>query len=360
MRFEGAAKRRKSSTSRRRSPYKWRVNCLVIGGGAIGGSIAWRLAQRGLDVGLVERGPLCGEATWAAAGILAPQAEAHEPGPLFDLQARSRLLWPAFAEELREASGVDVGYYLTGTLMLGDQRARYEWQRKRGFRVELRGENLFLPDDHSVDPRLVGRALEVALSRAEVRIHSGNARRILRSGSRVSGVLVDEEEIRADAVVVAGGAWTSLLEGLPRMPPIRPLRGALIELVAERSLVPHVIFGEGGYLVPRKDGRVLCGSSEDDVGFVKEVTPPILERLHTRAVALEPRLAGAEVSASWAGFRPATDDRLPVLGASELAGLHFATGHYRNGILLAPLTAEILAATVTGNEVDLAAFSPAR
>jgi glycine oxidase len=344
------------------------MKVLVIGGGAIGCTIAWRLAQRGLGVTLVERGALGGEATSAAAGILAPQAEAHAPGPLYSLTCESRARWPGFADELQRVSEIDVGYRATGTLMVPldeteelSLRARLEWQRAAGQRAEWTGRGLYLPDDHQVDPRLLARALATAAARAGVVVHTGSARRLLGDGQRISGALVDETALEADQVVLAGGAWTSLVDGLPPMPRVRPLRGQLLELRAAPDLVAHVTFGDGGYLVPRADGRILVGSSEDDVGFVKSVTPPVLSRLLERALKLEPRLAGAEVLGCWAGLRPATGDRLPLLGRS-LPGLQIAAGHYRNGILLAPLTAEIVAAGVTGQPppVALGPFSPAR
>jgi glycine oxidase len=329
------------------------VKCIVVGGGAVGCAVAWRLAQRKLRVTLVERGPLGGEATWAAAGILAPQAEFAAPGPLFHLCVRSRELWPDFAAELGE-----VGYRQTGTLMVEGEVARMEWQRALGLRVEPRGRALFFPDDHAVDPRLLSPALGAAMLRAGVSLHPGEAQELVHDGDRVAGVVVDGERLEADRVVVAAGAWSSRFAGVP---PVRPLRGQMVLLSAAPGLVPHVLYGDGGYLVPRADGRVLCGSSEDDVGFVKQVTPPVLQRLLHRAQTLEPRLAGAEVSGFWAGLRPATADRLPLLGTAA-PGLVLATGHYRNGILLLPLTAAIAAALVTGDPppVDVSPFHAAR
>ncbi len=345
------------------------VDVIVVGGGAIGCAVAWRLAQRGLEVTLVERGPLGGEASWAAAGILAPQAEADAPGPLFSLKCHSRALWPSFAVELREASGIDVGWVACGTLMvaLDDAeaaalRARLEWQQAAGLRVEQRGRSLYLPDDHQVEPRLVGRALATALARTGVTVRQGEAQRLVHDRARVSGLIVDGEMVTGGHVVLAGGAWSSRLDGLPPMPRVQPLRGQLLELAAPPGLVAHVLFGDGGYLVPRADGRIVVGSSEEEVGFVKEVTPPVLARLRQRAARLVPSLAEAPLVGAWAGLRPSTKDRLPLLGNTPLDGLHVATGHHRNGILLLPVTAQIVTALVTGvaPTVELSAFSPSR
>jgi glycine oxidase len=335
-------------------------DCIVLGGGAVGCAIAWRLAQRKLRVTLVERGLIGGEATWAAAGILAPQAESPSPGPLFDLLRHSRELWPAFAAELVVAADMEVGYRPTGTLVVDGDPDRFEWQRALGLRVERRGTSVFLPDDHQVEPRLLASALGAAALFAGVTLRPGLAQAVVREGSHI-GLLVDGDRLETRHLVIAAGAWSSQLPGLPPLPEVRPLRGQMLELRAAPDLVPHILYGEGGYLVPRADGRVLCGSSEDDVGFQKEVTPPVLARLLERALRLEPRLAQAAVSGFWAGFRPATADRLPLLGTAA-PGLHLATAHHRNGILLAPLTAELIAALVTGEAppADIAAFSPAR
>jgi glycine oxidase len=336
-------------------------DCIVVGGGAIGCAVAWRLAQRRLRVTLVERGPLGGEATWAAAGILAPQAEAQGPGPLFDLLCAGRERWPAFAADVEAASGMEVAYRQTGTLVVDGDAARFEWQRALGLRVESRGSSVFLPDDHQVEPRLLGSALAGAALIAGVGLVPGEAQRLVFDEGRVTGLIVDGELLPAPAVVVAAGAWSSQLQGLPPLPPVRPLRGQMLELRAAPDLLSHIVYGDGGYLVPRADGRVLCGSSEEDAGFVKQVTPPTLSRLLQRALKLEPRLAEAQVSGFWAGFRPGTPDGLPLLGTAA-PGLHLATGHYRNGILLLPVTAEIVAALVTGEPppVDIHAFRPAR
>jgi glycine oxidase len=345
------------------------VRCVVIGAGAVGCAVAWRLGQRGLAVTLIDRGPPAGEASSAAAGILSPQAEAHGPGPLFELSLRSRERWPAFVTELEQASGMAVGYRRTGARMVALDEAeaaalvaRGEWQRAAGLRAEWHAPSLYLPDDHQVEPPLLGAALWVAAERAGVRRVTGWARRLLHDGARVTGVVVDDQPFDAERVVLAAGAWSSLLDGLPPLPRVRPLRGQLLELSGSPGLVETVVFGDGGYLVPRADGRVLVGSSEEEAGFVKQVTPEVLSRLCRRALTLAPELSRASVTRFWSGLRPTTDDRLPVLGATALAGLYAATGHHRNGILLAPITAEIIAALVAGEAppLELQPFSPAR
>jgi glycine oxidase len=366
----------------------------VLGGGVIGCAVAWRLRQRGCAVTIVERGPLGGGASHAAGGILAPQVEAHAPGPLFELARASRARYARLADELRETTGIDIGLRRDGTLVAGDG-ARFAWQREAGLPVErlsreaLRAlepalaldEAVRLPDDHQVEPRPLVRALAAAALGAGAQLRVASARRILVAasgasrllggfaaedarfdGDRASGVLLDDGALDADAIVLACGAWSSLVDGLPPAPRVEPLRGQMLELTLPAPLFRHVVFGDGGYLVPRADGRVLCGSSEEAVGFDARTTASVLERLLARARTLCPALAGATPTGHWAGLRPSTADQLPLLGPSSLPGLFFATGHRRNGILLAPITAEIVAACLTGERapVELAPFLPSR
>jgi len=364
------------------------ADVLILGGGVIGCLSALRLAQRGLDVALVERAQPGAEASGAAAGILAPQAEAGGPGPFLDLTLHSRALWPALVEELG-ATGIDVGWRAGGTLAvaldeaeLAHLDARAAWQRAAGLAVEklsaaetralepqlapLAGALRFA-GDHQVEPARLMRALEVAAARAGVRFIAGEARRVLHDGARVTGALVDQggDGARLDAahVIVACGPWSSLVDGagLPARA-VTPLRGQLIEIELRPPPLAHVIFADGGYLVPRADGRVVVGSTEEDAGFRKEVTAEGLERLCARARRVCPPLAGRPVARAWSGLRPRSADGLPYLGATAIAGLLVTAGHHRNGILLAPVTAEIACALVTNAPppLDLAPFSPLR
>jgi glycine oxidase len=362
-----------------------RADVLILGAGGIGCAIAWRLRQRGLSVTLVDRGPPGGEASSAAAGILAPQAEAKGPGPLLELAMASRALYPALRDELRALTGVDVAYRTDGTLVLAldeeeDEalRARQAWQRAAGLEVErltaadLREREpalgpavsaLRFAGDHQVDNRLLVAALQQAAAQAGVQFRCAQARRILSDGTRATGADLDGERVEAGQVILACGSWSSLLEGCGLAPgAVHPVRGQMIELETRPPPLRHVVFGDHGYLVPRADGRVLCGSTEEHVGWQKEVTAAGLARLGARAARLCPTLSDARVARSWAGFRPGTPDGLPLLGPTPLAGLHLATGHHRNGILLLPITAGALAAVVTGAAppVELRAFSPSR
>ena len=375
---------------------------VIIGAGIMGCSIAWRLRQRGLTVTLVERGIAGAEASSAAAGILAPQAEAAAPGPFLSLGLRSRELYPDFVAELCAATGIDVGYRREGTLVLegvgvnperaeaavGALRQRYEWQTQAGLRArwlspaELRelepalagcAAALHLPDDHQVEAPLLVRALAQAAAQAGARFHAAHVQRILLEGGRARGVVVEGETLYADQVVVAAGSWSSLVAGggLPARS-VRPMRGQMLELDTRPPVLRHVVFGHvrtgelqvGGYLVPRRDGRIVAGSTMELVGFRKEVTVSGLARLLRLVEGLAPLLGEAEVKRTWAGFRPYTDDGLPVLGPTPIAGLSLCTGHLRNGILLAPISAEAICATITGAwrvpAVDLSPFAVTR
>src|ERR671919_339416 len=319
---------------------------IVIGGGIMGCGVALRLAQAGVDVTVLERAIPGAEASTAAAGILAPQMEAEGPGPFLDLCLRSRALYPEFAEELREASGVDVQYLPSGVLNVAFTREGLErlesivgWQRSNGLRAELltaadaRGlePNLspaalgagHFPDDHQVDNRLLMRALSIASTRA--------------------------------------GAWSSLIHGAGLDPlRIRPVRGQMIELQLRVPPLARILFSERkGYVVPRGDGRVIAGSTTEFTGFEKQVTAGGLARILQVAVELCPMLQDAQVLSFWAGLRPYTEDHLPLLGPGPLEGLYLATGHFRNGILLAPISARVVADAVLGRTpmVDLTPFS---
>jgi len=353
------------------------MEALVVGAGVVGCAVAWRLQQAGVRCTLLERSIPGAEASSAAGGILAPQAEADGPGPFLDLCLASRALYPEFARELREASGVDVGFQACGVLQVafdaaGEEstRRRIEWQRARGLEARwleatetralepelspvLRGAAHF-PGDAAVDNRLLVSALSIAAARAGARFLTAQVDGLLRDGERVVGVATDAGELRADAVVVAAGAWTGLVPGaLPSPRMIRPARGQMVMVRTRVPLLRHVVFGAGGYVVPRVDGRLLLGSTVEFTGFEKQVTVSGLSSVLAVGLTLLPGLAGAPVAETWAGFRPHTPDGLPILGAGTAPGLFLASGHFRNGILLTPITAKVLVETMLGKKLTI-------
>ena len=358
---------------------------LIIGAGVIGLSIARVLHKRVVGrVMLIDKGAVGAEASWAAAGMLAPNAETHEDGALFRLCTASNALYPGFAAQLLEETGIDVELDRTGTLYLsfGDDGDRlisekYDWQKSAGIAVERLSAKevrklepnvstavhcgLFYPNDWQVENRKLVAALRRSCELNGVRVIEGTeVLGLLAAGDRVIGVRTPDSEIRAATVIVANGAWAShLLGGLV----IRPVRGQMISISGGGRILNAVIYGPSGYVVPRKDGRVLVGATVEDVGFRKEVTPDAIETLLDAALEIAPGLGNFDIKEAWAGLRPFAADGSPVIGpVPGREGLFVATGHYRNGILLAPITAEMVADAVMsgGRSEFIEAFSPSR
>ena len=342
----------------------------VIGGGIIGLTIAWRAAQRGLSVCVLERGELGGGASHVAAGMLAPVTEADAGElALLELGLRSARAWPAFANELSEAAGADAGFRGSGALVVARDRDEAEaLERELALRLDmgLQVQRLLpsaarrlepalaptvrlaldVPGDHCADPRAVVLALAQAASRAGVTLLTGSVvARVEHSGGRVAGVgLAGGEVVRARHVVVAAGAWSGAIDGLPRIP-LRPVKGQILRLrdPAGPGLLERIVRFEGGYLVPRGDGRYVLGATTEERGFDTTVTAGGLYELLRDAGELVPGVHELVIEEMSAGLRPATPDNAPLLGpATDLQGLHWATGHHRNGILLAPVSAEIV------------------
>jgi glycine oxidase len=361
------------------------VDAAIIGGGVAGAACALRLSQAGLSVAVVERGEPGGESSGAAAGILGAQMESPGPGPLLQLCLASRALHGALAEELRELTGIDVGYRQSGVLQLAfapndeeEQRARHAWQTAAGLQVERvdaracreKGgsprarSGLFFPDDGRVDNRLLARALWHAAERAGARFVRADARAVAVRGDEVAGVELAQGRIDAPRVVVAAGAWSALLPGARiAADAVRPVRGQMIAL---RIAPPFqaVLRGGAGYAVPRGSETVIVGATVEEVGFDKSLTPEGIGRMRELADLLSPALAEAPIVERWAGLRPGSADGLPLLGTplSGPRGLVVATGHYRNGILLAPLTGDAVRDLVLDRapRLDLAPFRPDR
>jgi glycine oxidase len=341
---------------------------IIVGGGVIGCSIALRLAREGLKVTIIERGRLGYEASRAAAGMLSPQAEAAEPGAFLDLCLQSRAMYRAFGELLYDLSDIDIEYRDEGTFCVAldgedsSHIARWaSWQKAATLPLEeLTSGDLnaaepavtksatravFIPGDHQVENRRLMDALDVAIRRAGVAVVEGaEVASLLIERGRAAGVVCHDGPVRAGAVVVAAGSWSSrLFEPAGLSVRVRPARGQMLAVRPATPIIRHVLHSSRVYLVPRRDGRVVIGATVEYVGFNKAVTVAGIRSLLDAATELVPALAEAEIIETWAGFRPDTDDHLPVIGPCEIAGLFLATGHFRNGILLAPMTAELVA-----------------
>lgn len=358
---------------------------VIIGGGVMGCALALRLAQRGRGVLVLERSVPGAEASSAAAGMLAPQQEASAPGLLLDLGLESRRRFGPLCAELTRATGIDVGYRRSGLLAIATSddewrrlRDKAGWQAGRGLAVEplLPSElaalepalapaagALRFPDEAQVDPPRLMRALQLAAARAGASFQSAWVRRIRHDGRRVAAIELEDDELLPRDVVVAAGSWSTLVEGSTLAAgAVRPVRGQMVELEARPAPLSHIVFAPGGYLVPRDDGRVTVGSTMEEVGFRREVTAGALAALLGAATRAVPALGQAPVNRFWSNFRPATADHLPLLGPTSVAGLHLCTGHFRNGILLAALSADLVAAAVCAEptDVDLGPLLPTR
>ena len=367
------------------------ADVVVIGGGVIGLAVARSLSERGAGrVMLIERARLGSEASHAAGGMLAPQAEADTADAFFELACAARDLYPSFAEALREETGTDIELERTGTLYLAfterdrdEIEHRYAWQRRAGMLVErlsadearrlepcvsqaLRGALRF-PLDVQVENRRLVAALSNSIEKrgvhvmTETEVHSLTTER-----GRVHGVKTSRGPVHAPVIVLAAGAWTSFLapadKGAPQVS-IEPVRGQMLCFEANPRVARHVIYSPRGYIVPRLDGRLLAGSTTERVGFSRSVTGRGVHQIAAHALEIAPVVADLPLVDAWAGLRPRALDDWPILGASnEVSGLFYATAHYRNGILLAPLTGELVAEEIMTHVAPplLSPFGPGR
>jgi len=365
------------------TPLKARPRVAIIGAGVVGLGIAWRLAGRAA-VTVFDRGEAGAGASHAAAGMLAACCEA-EPGEeaLVALGRDSQARWPGFADELLRDSGIDVELRREGTLVLAltaDDQAQLahqlEFQQKldlplhwlsaaatRAREPHLAGKiagSVFSPEDHQVDNRKLAAALRVAAERAGVTIHEHQpVKEIAVQAGRATGlVLEDGTSVAADRVVLAAGAWSRGIGGLPpdRRPPVRPVKGQMLALHMDAAapLLNHVLWAPGAYLVPRRDGRLIIGGTVEEKGFDETITAGGMLTLLEAAWRAIPAIEELPIEEIWAGHRPGSRDDAPILGRGPLENLFYATGHHRNGILLAPVTADAMAKLILDDVVEAA------
>lgn len=391
LNLAGRARRRESAITTSPVVLSSPPKTVVIGAGVIGLGIAWRLAQAGCRVDVFDRGPAGRGASWAAAGMLAAAIEA-EPGeePLLALTLDSQRRWPDFARELEAVSGLAVGYRDEGTLAIAltrddaqQLRHHYEFQMSLGLELEwLAGAEarrrepqlrpglvaaVSSPRDHQVDNRLLAAALSAAVARAGGTLHEHcPVREITLKGGHVGGVVTAAGFESADVVILAAGAWSREIGGIPSalLPPVRPIKGQMLALRMdpEAPLVSRVIWAPKAYLVPRRDGRLIVGGTVEERGFDDSLTAGGLLALLEGAWRAMPAIEELPVAETWVGFRPGSRDDAPMLGPAGLDGLVIATGHHRNGILLTPVTAATVSACVLGGRLPelLLPFAPER
>jgi glycine oxidase len=344
---------------------------IVVGGGIIGLSLAIALRRRGVRVLLVERGEPGREASYAAGGMLV-DCSFETPPALQPLAVASARMYPEFAHEMEVESGAKVDLRDQGTLFIPPPEHVHE---RPGFTMaellpaplselepELTAERAFYLKERSVDPRALSSAATKAAKNLSVDFSSGDpVSAVDLSDGRVIGVTTTKTSFLAPKVVICAGAWSGQIA--PCSFPTRPVKGQMLCLaMPSRTLLKHVIRSPKAYLIPRSDGRLLVGATVEEVGFDKRTDPATIQRLHRAALELVPKLRDARMLEDWAGLRPGTPDGLPILGATQTPGCYVATGHFRDGILLAPITAKLMCAVIEGSapELDMSAFSPSR
>jgi glycine oxidase len=360
---------------------------IIVGGGVIGCAIAYYLGGVGARVAILERGEVGGEASGASAGILAPLELTLDRGPLLDLWLASLQLHPSLADTLGQETDIDVEYLRSGILRVAltdedadDLRALVERQGAGGVMewvdaealrrveprlAEARG-GVYSSHYHQVNAHRLTQALaQAAVARGAVLRQGAAVAGFVTSGSRVTGVRTGDGRMTAGHVILAAGSWTAALgRRLGVTLPVKPMRGQMLAFSDFSSPLRHILLGEdGGYLAPKANGFLFVGATVEDVGFRKNTTAKGLAGLRRMAATLVPSLAYAEVASDWAGLRPGSLDGLPILGpVPGWEGLSVASGHFRKGILLAPITGRLMAQWLTQGkaEISLEPFSPAR
>jgi len=353
----------------------------------MGCSVAYRLAKGGAKVLVLERSIPGAEASSAAAGILGPTVESFGDALALQLGRRSRELHAELADELDELFGVDIGFRRCGVVKIAFDDEELAQLAAQASSLEIHGVRcdrwtaedlryeepavnpeamgaLSIAEDAQVEPKKLLAAVALGAEREGVTFRSGSTVRALTiQNGRVRGVRLGEGSIDAEKVVVAAGSWTTLIPGLPLdSETIYPVRGQMIATHSRPPVFRRIVFGVGGYVVTRPDGRVLCGSTMEHVGFERGNTFGGMADVIDKASRIAPRLRSATIDDHWSSFRPGTRDGLPLVGETRIAGLFIASGHFRNGILLAPLTAELIADAIAGKPLSREAqpLSPRR
>jgi glycine oxidase len=363
-----------------------KFDVVIAGGGVIGGAIALELSRAGLRVAVVDRQQPGQEASWASAGIISPAPENPAMIVTVPLAKASVALYPEFVAQVEEISGESVGWRPKGTidaLFSHDTKAELSTiialHHGLGLKAEpLRAEDarelepalseeveaaVLRPEESSVDNRALTEAVLEAAKRSGAEIFSRHAAKaIWREGGRCAGLLLHNEKIEAKWTIIAAGCFSAAIEGVTAYAPVRPAKGQMVALRAEDVAIERVLWSEKIYLVPRNDGRILAGATVEHTGFDKRTTAGGIAKVLSGAIELAPDLANAQIEETWAGLRPDSPDHLPILGPTDLDGLLIATGHFRSGILLTPITARVIREWITEGRVSVEweRFSPLR
>lgn len=358
----------------------------IAGGGVIGGSIALELARAGLRVAVFDRQQPGQEASWASAGIISPAPE--NPGKIatVELGKKSAAMYSEFAAQVEEISGQSMGYRRKGALeALFSHDAKAELStiiavhHGLGLKAEpLRAEDalelepalseeieaaVLRPEEASIDNRAMTAAVLEAAKRSGAEFFPGSGvNAIRREGNCCKGLTLQNEKVEAKWTIIAAGCFSAAIEGAAVYAPVRPAKGQMAALRADDLKIERVLWSEKIYLVPRNDGRILVGATVEYAGFDKRVTAGGIEKILSAALELAPGLKNARIEETWAGLRPDSQDHLPILGPTDVEGLLMATGHFRSGILLTPITARLMREWITEQKVseDWDRFSPMR
>ena len=363
-----------------------RYDAVIAGGGIIGASIALELASAGLRVALYDANEPGKEASWASAGMISPAPENPESIPFVPISLASVALYPNFIKNVEELSGIDVGYRKDGAIdaiLDGDVQEELSTVIALQHGVGLRAEALspqqalemepslnediagaiFRPDEASLNTRILTDAVLQAAQRKGVQIFAGNgAKAIWRDGGRCRGLILDNGKVEANSTIVAAGCFSARIDGVAPYAPVFPAKGQMMALRCEGVKIKRVIWLEHTYLVPRNDGRIIAGSTIERGGFDHDVTAGGVKKILNEATRLAPGLEKARIEETWAGLRPDSPDHLPILGPTDVEGLLIATGHFRSGILLAPITARLMREWICTQKVSVEweRFSPLR
>ena len=358
----------------------------IAGGGVIGGAIALELARAGLRVAVFDRQHPGREASWASAGILSPAPENPGMVVMVPLGKASLALYPEFVAQVEEISGKTTGFRPKGTLeALFSRDAKAELStiialhHGLGLRAEPLGAEdarqfepalneevaaaVFRPDEASVDNRALTAAIFEAAQRSGAEVFSGHgAKAMWREKNRCAGLLLQNERVAAQWTIIAAGCFSATIEGIATYAPVRPAKGQMAALRGDDLKMERVLWSEKVYLVPRNDGRIVAGATVEYAGFDKRTTAGGIEKILSAAIELAPGLAEARIEEMWAGLRPDSPDHLPILGPTDIDGLLIATGHFRSGILLTPVTARLVREWIIEQRVSLDwdRFSPLR
>lgn len=358
--------------------YKSVVDVIIVGGGVIGSSIAYELSLRGISSLVLERDEIASEASSAAAGMLAAQAEFIEEAPLFELALKSRAMFPLLVEKLKEHTGMDIGYVNQGILRIAKNEKdvlRYQEQAKHHHYLGLSADwltkkqtleleplltpsvegALFIEDDAQV----ISSQLTVAYAKAAVtlgaQVHKySEVQELLYDHGKIRGVRVQNENIFCEKVVIASSIWsTRLLQSIGYNLPLISVKGECIAVRHTHSMIRRTIYSDGCYLVPKANGELIVGATVKPRVMNKSVTLGGLSSLIQAAEQLVPSIRESEMITAWSGLRPITPTGLPYIGEHpEIGGLFIATGHYRNGILLSPVTGVMIADLIEGNKLE--------